>query len=151
MYFGWFAQDYFSGGSAFATESGKDHALQAVADLLERVGKDRKTFLVLECPSSPLLHPKHSRVERTFTGCRLVSRKVFTREQYLAKEGWLRTRLQETALRSRTVVLDPLPLLTAGGVCLVENENGPIRYDDTHFRPSFARDHATFIDPAVLP
>ena len=151
MYFGRFAQDYFSGGSAFATESGKDQALQAVADLLERVGKDRKTFLVLDCPSSHLLHPKHSRVERTFTGCRLVSRKVFTREQYLAKEGWLRTRLQETALRSRTVVLDPLPLLTAGGVCLVENENGPIRYDDTHFRPSFARDHATFIDPAVLP
>lgn len=151
IYFGGLAEDYLSGGKAFASEAGKDLAFQAVADLLDRVGKNRKTFLVLGCPSSQLLHPKYSRLERTFAGCRLVASKVFTVEQYLAKEGWLRTRLQETALRSRAVVLDPLPVLTVGGLCLVENENGPIRYDDSHFRPSFSREHATYIDPAVLP
>jgi peptidoglycan/LPS O-acetylase OafA/YrhL len=151
MYFGFFAQDYLAGGEPFASETGKDLAFQALADLLARVGKGKKTFLLLGCPSSHLLHPKDSRVKRTFTGCRLGSRKVFTVEQHLAEEGWLRTRLQQTAHLSGTMLLDPLPVLTGDGLCLFENEQGPIRYDESHLRPSFSRDHATFIDPAVLP
>jgi hypothetical protein len=151
LYFGYFGEDYRIEGHTFNSETGRNLVFSTLGKFLKRLGEGRKVFLVLGCPSHELFHPKNAKLQRTFTGTRLTSRRPFPLEKYLSTDGWLRTQLQRTAEESQTTVLDPLPVLSDGEFCLVETEAGPIRYDESHLRPSFMREHGTFVDPALQP
>ncbi len=46
-------------------------------------------------------------------------------------------------------VIDPVPFLARDGICISTDDDGPIRYDNMHIRPEFARDHVTYLDATV--
>jgi hypothetical protein len=46
-------------------------------------------------------------------------------------------------------VIDPLASLQVNGVCITDDENGPIRFDSSHLRTGFSRRHATYIDATL--
>ena len=70
--------------------------------------------------------------------------------EYLEHEGWLRERLTRIAAERGAKVIDPLPHLTDGDYCKAWDGNGPIRFDRSHLRPSYVREHASWMDQTVV-
>ena len=54
-----------------------------------------------------------------------------------------------TAETAGAVTIDPMQFLCENGLCIVNNQNGPIRIDGYHLRPSYVRYNVTYLDDLV--
>ncbi|MEY5009460.1 MAG: hypothetical protein RLZZ253_599 [Verrucomicrobiota bacterium] len=151
LYFLASAGDYAIGGNPLRSEPGWEAAFEAFSDFVGRLSGKYQVFLLLDSPTGSRLDPRNLRFVRGFWGIRDGGRRKVSVQQHLSQEGWIRERLQKIALEHGATVIDPLPFLTEGDNCLAEDENGPIRYDGSHLRPSFVRTRATWMDPTVGP
>jgi hypothetical protein len=151
LYFSDSASDYLIAGHSLNRELGREAAFRAFSDFLGRLVKKHEVFVLLDSPTGSRLDPRNLRWKRGFWGIRDGGKKKLSTREYLARESWLRERLKRIAAEHGAKVIDPLPYLTEGDNCLAENDDGPIRYDSSHLRPSYVRQHATWMDQTVKP
>jgi peptidoglycan/LPS O-acetylase OafA/YrhL len=151
LYFLTSAHDYSIAGNPLNRDPGREAAFLALSKFVGRLSGKYQVFLLLDSPTGARLDPKNLRFVRGFWGIRDGVKRKLTVQQHLAQEGWIRERLQRIAREHGATVIDPLPFLTEGENCLAEDENGPVRYDNSHLRPAFVRARATWMDQTVLP
>jgi peptidoglycan/LPS O-acetylase OafA/YrhL len=125
----------------------------ALADLKKLIDEDfsgRKVTLLLSVPSGKELDPKNF-LMRSFLGGGLVDGEKLTLKDYLRKNGDLEKDIAAVGIESGAQVIDPLAFLSSHGICLGADEEGPIRYDDSHLRPGFVRKHLKYLDQTLDP
>jgi hypothetical protein len=131
--------------------STKQKVLNRFGELIHRlVEKGKKVTVVLSTPNDGVLDPRHF-YKRDFAGSYSKNLKTFSKQDYLNKNGALEHEIAEVALANGAEIIDPLDSLCVNGICIAENEDGPIRYDINHLRPGYVREHIHYLDRTVAP
>lgn len=123
------------------------NSLEVFLNSLKSAGK--KVYLVLNIPVGDNFEPK-----ALISGSRLGTLSaphVDPRAPLTASQKRIHDRLQQIALASGAIVIDPMATLcNAQEQCLRTDAAGiPIYKDATHLRAAYVRRFASFIDPAI--
>lgn len=131
---------------ALSGSQGRTAAFDKLRDqLLELRKLGKRTIVISSIPAGDEFAPA-ARIERTFAGIHLVPARQPTRQEAMAPQVEVLDQLARAARESGSEMIDPALYLCAPR-CISADENGaPIYKDSTHFRASFTREHATFID-----
>jgi peptidoglycan/LPS O-acetylase OafA/YrhL len=123
-------------------------SLETFLKSLKLAGK--KVYLVLNIPVGEGFEPK-SMISGSRLGTLTVPR-VDPRVTLTASQKHIHDRLQQIAVASGAIVIDPMSTLCdADGACLRTDAQGvPIYKDATHLRSSYVKRFASFIDPAIV-
>lgn len=140
-------------GQSLATRQGERDAINALGRLMGSL-RDQgvEVVLVLSVPNGDVFDPQRF-INRTFAGLRINHPAPVSREQFLHQIGDLASRedMRGTALANGAKVIDPLDFLCNDGVCLQENEEGPIRFDKAHLRKDYVRKNLLYLDCTLIP
>jgi hypothetical protein len=114
--------------------------------------KGKEVVLVLSVPNGDVFDPRHF-ISRTFTGILISKPLPVSREEFVNGIGHLASRqdMTHTALANGARVIDPLDFLCIDGMCLQENEEGPVRFDKAHLRSGYVKNHVTYLDWTLVP
>jgi hypothetical protein len=130
---------------------GQEMALSALGDMVRQlVEGGKQVTVVLTVPFGEELDPR-SGYRRGFLGGLERTKQPLTVATFRGRHGSLNEAIAKIARASGADVIDPVESLQANGVCIFEDDNGPIRFDDNHLRAEFARWHATYIDAVICP
>ena len=129
-----------------ARRTGLEKLDSLIADL---VTQGKKVTLVAAVPVGKYLDPKNM-CPRGFNGGYSKKPRAFTREEFL-KENPIIKDIIAIGKRNNVEVIDPLDTLCITGVCVAENGDGPIHYDEGHLRPGYVREHVKYLDGTVAP
>jgi len=152
----WFG--YFREGSGYSfrgvsmdEDSAKSACFKELDSMLRKLhGRNLKVYLVRSVPSGDELDPRNG-LTRSLTRISMKPLPILTVEEFTKRTAWPGQRLTEIARDAGAEVIDPLTSLSTNGVCISENEDGPIRYNDCHLRPAFVKDHIKYLDATVAP
>ena len=140
-------------GHSLATPLGEKEAITALGGLLKALrDKGKEVVLVLSVPNGDVFDPRHF-ISRTFTGILISKPLPVSREEFVNGIGHLASRqdMTHTALANGARVIDPLDFLCIDGMCLQENEEGPVRFDKAHLRSGYVKNHVTYLDWTLVP
>lgn len=139
-------------GHLLGTKKGREKAFDSLEDFLRGlVAEGKEVYVISTAPIGDELNPRNS-IERSFVGVRLLERRpALSKEQFESRNPEVKQALSRAAWLAGAHFVDPTDSLVVNGVCLYENEDGPIRYDGNHLRASYVRNHATFIDKTMTP
>jgi len=138
-------------GEKLCEASTKQKVLNRFGELIHQlVEKGKKVTVVLSTPNDGVLDPRHF-YKRDFAGSYSKNLKTFSKQDYLNKNGALEHEIAEVAIANGAEIIDPLDSLCVNGICIAENEDGPIRYDINHLRPGYVREHIHYLDRTVAP
>lgn len=138
---------------------GTRRALEDFGRTISRLtASGRRVFILLSNPTSPHFDPGYllpvaARLSVPVPDRISIDdekRSVDARdfESYVAP---LMARLRGIAARNGAIVIDPREALCTGMICPATNARGlPVHVDSNHLTATFAREHATFIDPILL-
>ena len=141
---------YYIGGECIGNSGAKRQAFSLVGEMIrELTAKNIHVTVVLGTPTGEKLAPQNMLV-------RHLNGKIEKRVETLTQQDWSYTAklsdgLSETAISNGADVIDPVDYLCADGICISENEQGPIRYDKSHLRPGYIREHLSYLDATVEP
>jgi hypothetical protein len=140
-------------GLSMASSGGERESVAALGGLvrsLRSLGKE--VVLVLSVPNGDAFDPRRF-ITRTFTGIRVGRPVPVSRKEFLNGIGDAVSRedMKRVALASGATVIDPLDFLCVDGWCIQENEEGPIRFDKSHLRKGYVKEHVTYLDWTVEP
>ena len=149
---------YFSTGGRYRFEGvslgekgAQQKALQELGENIRTlVANGKKVILILSIPTGAELDPKKM-YPRNFKGIYRERKKVLLKEAFLREYGGVLNAIAKTAREAGAEVIDPLDYLCTNGICIAEDENGPIRYDEGHLRPGYVREHLKYLDSTVAP
>lgn len=118
-------------------------ALQRLGDEIRSLtAMGKRVYVILPGPTSAQLDP---RATIDLAHGEIVTSPVPLREILDASAG-TRAALREFATTAGAIVIDPLPVLCPNAECPRFERGHPIYRDSTHLHPSYAREHATYID-----
>ena len=143
--------NYFYKGLPLAGDEGREKALHELATKIRSlVAMGKKVTVVLTIPEGVELDPK-SCYQRDFIGGVQTRNTPLTSAQYLDRNHHreLLKSLSSIARSSGAEVIDPMDHLCKDGICIQENEDGPIRYNASHLRPGYVREHVNYLDQTV--
>lgn len=148
-------QNYAFNGLPLVTTSGRKAALANLRQLLRNLRQRGKhVTLVLDPPWDGRLAPQKF-LKRSFFGVELGPVPSFRYDDFLSRGNYpvrqLREEIKEIARSENVEVIDPVEYFVVDGLCVVEDENGPIRYDTSHLRKSFVREKVLYLDHLLLP
>lgn len=116
-----------------------------IHDLKQLKSQGKKIYLVLSNPTSPQYDPLG-----------MVSRKgemiippPLDKEAFLEATQKMRKQLYDAAQKSGAIIIDPVEFLCKNNSCPVVMNDRPIYIDHDHFRDSFSREHAGFVDQVI--
>lgn len=134
------------GPLALSGPKGRAAAFDRLRDqLLELRKLGKRTIVISSIPAGDAFAPA-ARIERTFYGVHLLPARQPTRQEAMAPQAEVLAQLARAARESGSELIDPARYLCTPR-CVSASENGaPIYKDSTHFRASYTREHATFID-----
>ena len=141
---------YFIGGDCIGSDVAKPLAYSRLGEMVhDLTGKGIRVTLVLSTPTGEKLAPQNM-VRRNFYG------KIEKRIEPQSQEEWKSTArlfdgLADAALSQGARVINPVAYLCADGVCISESGGVPIRYDKSHLRPGYVREHLLYLDETVAP
>ena len=142
---------YFIDAVALNVPEGQELALSALGGMVSQlVAGGKKVTVVLTVPFGEELNPR-SGYRRRFLGGLERMTQPLTVATFLGRHGPLNDRIATIARANGADVIDPVASLQVNGVCIFEDENGPIRFDSNHLRTGFSRRHATYIDAVMTP
>jgi hypothetical protein len=142
---------YKLNGTSFADTTLKTKAVDEIAREIRRlVNMGKRVTLVLSVPTGWGFEPKNM-FSRGFLGFQLKDSEKVTKWNFLNEYGEMPIKLAKVARENGAEVIDPMDYLCTNGVCISENEDGPIRYDSCHLRPGYVRDHVKYLDQTVAP
>jgi hypothetical protein len=143
--------EYLFDGKPISESPAKEAALREFGKMIERlVAQGKKVTIVLSIPVGRELEPKRL-YRRHFFSPSEDKGLVLTKEVFLKKYGALLDEIAVAARNNGASVINPVEYLTMDGVCIVEDENGPIHYDFGHLRSSFVRDKVMYLDATMTP
>lgn len=135
-------------GIPITSGAGMRRFLEALGGLIERCrDAGKRVTVVLEVPSALPLDPNRM-LARRFTGGRVLRTEPYPVKSWIARTLWMDD-LAAVAAAKGADVIDPVPYLSADGICLAADDDGPIRTDYSHLRGGFVRDHVTYLDATV--
>ena len=145
------SDQYFVNGVALNQPDGQDMAMEALGDMVAQlVNGGKQVTVLLTVPFGVELNPR-SGYSRGFLGALELKTQPLTVEAFRRRHGPLNDRISAIARANGADVIDPVGSLQIDGVCITDDENGPIRFDASHLRAGFTRRHATFIDALMAP
>ena len=150
---GYFVNDskFFCKGVSLGEKKGQEAAVKALSSMIRNlVSSGKKVTLLLIPPNGLELDPRLS-YGRDFVGGSVLLSKDLTFQEFQKRHQKLTAELKKVAALSGAEVIDPATFLSSGDLCIRENENGPIRYDGCHLRPSYVREHVKYLDSSVAP
>lgn len=141
---------YFFQGSPLNQASEID-ALKAFGNQIKYlVSQGKKVTVVLFIPYGDKVDPINF-YERNLAGKVTLHQPILTEKEFLNNNLSLRNKLIVAATSSGAKIIDPLKDLSADGVCISENIDGPIRYDHSHLRTEYVREHIFYLDSTLDP
>jgi hypothetical protein len=111
----------------------------------ELVARGKSVTIILTDPFGPELNPRLF-YARSFGSSFHRADSRLTAEAFQTKTRDIHEAIIRIAEYNGAKVIDPLNYLAIDGVCIAENADGPIRYDEHHLRPSYVRKHVRFLD-----
>jgi hypothetical protein len=142
---------YHYKGEAMSTPSGQKVSIAELGSKIKKLKESGKAVtIVMSIPTGNELDPKNFFC-RNFIGVQRVSNKILKKEIFLKQNGAILSRIASTARENGAEVIDPMDYLCTNGVCISENEDGPICLDAYHLRPGYVRDHVKYLDQTVAP
>lgn len=150
-WYGYFRQGsgYSFRGVSLDDDSAKTLCLAELDSLLQMLHERKiKVYFVLGVPSGDELDPSNE-LKRSLTLITIKKIPEFPVADFLVKAGWTRDRMAQIAKKNDVILIDPLPSLCTNGICIYQNEEGPIRYNDCHLRPAYVKDHIKYLDATV--
>jgi peptidoglycan/LPS O-acetylase OafA/YrhL len=142
---------YLINGIALNLPEGSEMAMSALGDMVSQlVDGGKQVTVLLTVPFGEEVNPR-SGYRRGFLGGLERATQPLTVATFRDRHGPLNDRIATIARANGADVIDPLASLQFDGVCIRDDENGPIRFDDNHLRAGFSRRHATFIDAMMEP
>jgi hypothetical protein len=150
---GYFIKDskFSCNGTSLGETSGRRAAFDKLGAMIKNmVLSGKKVTLVLIPPNGGELDPRLIFERSLLGGCVLISRNL-TLQQFRDRYQELVAEVKGVAQSNGAEVIDPATYLSSQGVCIRENENGPIRYDGCHLRPGYVREHVKYLDSSVAP
>jgi hypothetical protein len=152
----YFAPDsiYLWKGRMLSKSVGREGAIHELGLMIkELTAKGKKVTLVLNVPAGPRLDPSEV-FQRTFLGWSEKGKlSIMTARQFLDTYGDILKSIADTARANGAEVIDPMEAacLVKDGICVSENDNGPIRYNSAHLRCGFVREQVQYLDQTVKP
>jgi hypothetical protein len=138
-------------GKSIAEKDSLDKAIKNLGYMIANlISCKKKVVIVLGIPTGDQLEPRNS-LYRDFCGLSFNPIKPFTKAEFLGPTEAVFTKIRETALANGAQVIDPLDYLCTNGICIFENDDGPIRYNSVHLRPGYVREHVKYLDETVAP
>lgn len=147
----YFAKDtsYLFRGDRLCEKATKDKVLARFGELIHLlVQQGKKVSVVLSTPNDGVLDPRHF-YKRDFVGSYSKTLKPFSKQDHINKNGALEHEIATVVLANGGEIIDPLDSLCVNGICIAENEDGPIRYDINHLRPGYVREHVKYLDRTI--
>jgi hypothetical protein len=143
--------NYRFNGINLSDKLGENAVLAAFGSMINNIKRNKKTVIVvLSTPNGEPLNPKSFYKRKFFNAPNKTTLKQ-TAADFLNKNGDILHKLTRVARENGAEVIDPMDYLCTNGVCISENEDGPIRYDGNHLRPGYVRDHVKYLDQTVAP
>lgn len=128
-------------------------ALQALADMISKLKRTKRVFLLLPIPGGREFDPRNM-----FRGSRWTQLEpqpnpaVFSLDRFLGEQGDLLHALSAIGQNTGAVVIDPIPYLCTPPTCDVLDPHGePLYMDEHHMRPFHVLRNAVYIDQTLRP
>jgi peptidoglycan/LPS O-acetylase OafA/YrhL len=139
-------------GGSLSDMKCRDQALDAFGCSIKRFSNmGKKVILVLAIPDGKELDPKGN-FQRTFIGIKVGKPFLLAERKYIELNQGAIDKLKTTGYENGAEVINPISFLCNKGVCIREDAEGvPIRFDGTHLRPGYVREHVKYIDSTVSP
>ncbi len=139
-------------GCKIVSEKGEKIAMDSLGKMISQmVHENKKVIIVLSTPTAKQMDP-HNIYLRTFLGINTDESTPYKKKQFIEENGEILSRIAKAAKENGAEVIDPMDYLCTNGNCIAEDENGiPIRFDESHLRPGYVRDHVKYLDQTVAP
>jgi hypothetical protein len=139
-------------GIPMKTEAGRAKAIEALGkSIRDLTARGKHVFLLLNIPTGYILEPENA-YGRGFDGVHYLGYKPFSEKEFLKENHPVFDAIAAVGRANGAVIIDPMRALCTNGFCLFEDEKGiPIRYDATHLRPGYVREHVKYLDETVAP
>ena len=142
---------YLYHGVPISEEAARKTSLQAFGKLIrEMTAKGKKVTVVLRIPVGRELEPRRL-YRRHFFSPSEDKGLFLTKDSFLKEYGQLMDEIASVAKVNGATVINPIDDLCKDGICIVEDENGPIHYDFGHLRSSFVREKIKYLDATMAP
>jgi hypothetical protein len=150
---------YFKKGAKFTIDrdllceqAGQQAAIQKLYEQIhELIEKNIKVTIIMTVPYGNELEPRQL-VKRGFLRTNITTPTIFTKSQFLERYGVLSDKIASACSKAGAQVIDPLDYLCTNDVCVTVDEDGiPIRYNLSHLRPGYVREHVKYLDETVAP
>ena len=142
---------YFFNGKSLSNKEARAAVLQEFGKMIGGLtANGKKVTVVLSIPVGRELEPRRL-YRRHFFSPSEDKGLVLTKEKFLKEYGPLLDQIASVATANGASVINPVDYLCKDGVCIVEDENGPIHYDFGHLRSSFVRDKVKYLDATIAP
>jgi hypothetical protein len=136
---------------SIGSKNGSSEAMKSLGTMIKSLSDHgKKVIVILSIPTGRLLDPKNIH-SRSFHGLYPKETRQYSKSEFLKQNGAILSTIASTARENGAEVIDPMDYLCTNGVCISENEDGPIRYDPFHLRPGYVRDHVKYLDQTVAP
>jgi peptidoglycan/LPS O-acetylase OafA/YrhL len=129
-----------------------DRSLSNLKSAIDRIGRQKKVYIVLASPVHPNLAPREM-IRRTVTppGFQVEIVPAPTRFQVEARIGPVNSKLVQLARDTGASTIDPVRALCNESTCpSVLSDGEPMYVDGGHIRPSYARESARYMDVTIL-
>jgi hypothetical protein len=138
-------------GEPLSRKEVRETALEAFGAMLQSLlASGKQVIVVLNIPTGEAFDPR-CYFERSFDGKFQKKQASYSKEEFLKKDGEIRTQLANVALKSGAQLIDPINELCINGACILENDDGPIHHDKDHLRPGYVRESVKYLDETVAP
>ena len=142
---------YFFNGKSLSNKEVRTAVLQEFGKMIGGLSANgKKVTVVLSIPVGRELEPRRL-YRRHFFSPSEEKGLVLTKEKFLKEYGPLLDQIVSVAMANGASVINPVDYLCKDGICIVEDENGPIHYDFGHLRSSYVRDKVKYLDATMAP
>jgi peptidoglycan/LPS O-acetylase OafA/YrhL len=142
---------YLFNGKSLSNKESRTAVLQEFGKMIgDLTANGKKVTVVLSIPVGQELDPRRL-YRRHFFSPSEEKGLVLTKEKFLKEYGPLLDQIASLAQANGASVINPVDYLCKDGICIVEDENGPIHYDFGHLRSSFVRDKVKYLDATIAP
>ena len=136
-----------NGRKFYLDEDGITYATQSLEQLLTKIAKLKKVFLVLDNPTWESFNPKLSISRLSWN---YITDKTNYFYEYNEEQARLRKQMIEMANRANAIIIDPVTHFCKGKQCRAILDDGtPIYKDSSHLRSSYTKQFADFMDLTV--
>ncbi|MBC7419959.1 MAG: acyltransferase [Bdellovibrio sp.] len=152
QWFGYFITDEEKNkfeSKSFDNPEALDGIFNEFKKFMQKIGKDKKIYIVLNIPVSEKFDPAHM-IKRNFPSTKIIFYQPdFLRADFDKKMAPINERLKKVAAAIGATIIDPMNSLCNDTSCKTTLNQQPIYKDYCHMTATYSQHHATFIDQVM--